>query len=53
MTLGIIQYGGKELGFGTYLSTPRPAGKIIDEVILLHKASELDIKQDQGFPAAP
>lgn len=42
MTLGIIQYGDKELGFGTYLSTPRPAGKIIDEVILLHKASELD-----------
>lgn len=42
MTLGIMEYGNKKVGFGTYLSSLRPAGIIIDEVILLHRASELD-----------
>lgn len=42
MTLGIMEFGNKKVGFGTYLSNPRPAGIIIDEVILLHRASELD-----------
>lgn len=42
MTLGIMEYGNKKVGFGTYLSSPRPAGIIIDEIILLHRASELD-----------
>lgn len=42
MTLGIINNGVKDLGFGTHLSQPRPAGTIIDEIIGLHKASERD-----------
>ena len=42
MTLGIINNGVKDLGFGTQLSAPRPAGTIIDEIIGLHKASERD-----------
>lgn len=42
MTLGIMEYENKKVGFGTYLSSPRPAGIIIDEIILLHGASELD-----------
>lgn len=42
MTLGIMEYENKKVGFGTYLSSPRPAGIIIDEIILLHRASELD-----------
>ena len=42
MTLGIINNDVKDLGFGTQLSVPRPAGTIIDEIIGLHKASERD-----------
>lgn len=42
MTLGIINNDVKDLGFGTQLSVPRPAGIIIDEIIGLHKASERD-----------
>lgn len=42
MTLGIINNGVKDLGFGTTLSKSRPAGTIIDEIITLHRASEQD-----------
>ena len=42
MTLVIIEREGKDAGFATTLSNLRPAGTIIDEIILLHKASELD-----------
>ena len=42
MTLGVINNGVKDLGFGTSLSQRRPAGTIIDEIIGLHKASEQD-----------
>lgn len=42
MTLGVINNGVKDLGFGTQLFAPRPAGTIIDEIIGLRKASERD-----------
>ncbi len=42
MALVIIEREGKDAGFATTLSNLRPAGTIIDEIILLHKASELD-----------
>lgn len=42
MTLGVLNNDVKDLGFGTRLSVPRPAGIIIDEIIGLHKASEQD-----------
>lgn len=42
MTLVIIEREGKDAGFATTLSNLRPAGTIIDEIILLHKASEPD-----------
>lgn len=42
MALVIIECEGKDAGFATTLSNLRPAGTIIDEIILLHKASELD-----------
>ena len=46
MTLGVINNGVKDLGFGTTLSKSRPAGTIIDEIITLHRAS----KQDPNKP---
>ena len=42
MALVIIEREGKDAGFATTLSNLRPAGTIIDEIILLYKASELD-----------